>query len=108
MKLSKKTFQLGRGLKLFCGKLSFMAVSAVVYADTALAAGKNDEAMKGMVDSAKSIFGGSGTQIVLNMGGVAAIMYALIGGFRIGPLIGGIGLLIFNALYFGYLNTLFA
>lgn len=82
-------------------------LSTLVWAESALAVKNNAKALKAMSDTSKTIFQGDLLNIAINAGGFAAIVYALLGGLKIGPLVAGIGLLIFNALWQAYTGSYF-
>ncbi len=87
--------------------ISMAILSSLVAFESALAAKDNDAAMKTIVTSSKSIFQGDLLQVALTGGGLMAIIYSLMSGLKVAPLLGGIGLIAFQAIYNGYITSYF-
>jgi hypothetical protein len=89
--------------------LSFglVLLTALITSNAVLAAGDNSAALKAMADSASAMFQGDLIRIAINGGGLAAIVYSIIGGFKPGPFLGGIGLIVFYALFRTYTTSFF-
>jgi hypothetical protein len=101
----KKLKQLKNNYKKY---YPLMLVAILLAADSAFAAGDNKAAIKAMADSATSMFQGDLIRIAINGGGLAAIIYSIVGGFKPGPFLGGIGLIVFYALFTTYTASFFA
>ena len=84
-----------------------MILTTLVWAESAMAARDNNKALKAMADTSKNIFQGDLLNMAINGGGLAAIVYSLLGGLKMGPLLCGIGLLIFNAIWQSYTGAYF-
>lgn len=75
---------------------------------SAFAMKDNAAALKDMADTADKFFNGDLMKIAINGGGLAAVIFSIIGGFKPGPFLGGLALLIFYGLYSAYTTKLFA
>lgn len=95
-------------LKKYYTKVSTMViVSSFIAFDSAFAAKDNAAAMKSVVSSSQSMFQGDLLQVALTAGGLGAIIYSIMSGLKVGPLLGGVGLIAFQAIYNGYINSFF-
>jgi len=83
------------------------ALIATLLVSNAALAGDNTTAIKAMADSASAMFQGDLIRIAITGGGLAAIVYSIVGGFKPGPFLGGIGLIVFYALFTTYTKSFF-
>lgn len=83
------------------------ALIAASLVSNAALAGDNTTAIKAMADSASAMFQGDLIRIAITGGGLAAIVYSIVGGFKPGPFLGGIGLIVFYALFTTYTKSFF-
>jgi predicted class III extradiol MEMO1 family dioxygenase len=93
----------------YYNKASMLVLTSSLFVyDVANAATKdNAAAMKKLVETSDSIFAGDLLQVALTIGGVGAMTWSMISGFRAAPLIGGFGIIAFNLLYSTYLKSYF-
>lgn len=100
-------FKYSKALKLgacaLC--LSLLIVPESTFADT----GVNGTAgLDGMVKEAESIFNNKLMKMAITASGLGSIGYSIFGGFRIAPLLTGIGIIAFQILYSSYIKGAFA
>lgn len=88
-------------------KLILFFLPFLVMASAFAAGGDTTTAMNTMAEKAVKIFDGPMLKIAVNGSGIASIVYSILGGFKPGPFIGGILLLIFHALFSAYTKTVF-
>jgi len=85
--------------------LGLFAISIIVLPPIANAAGIDGMAgIDELVKQSDDLFNGKLMKITINAVGLGAIVWAFIGGFKIMPLLVGIGIIAFQALYSTYVK----
>lgn len=85
--------------------LGWFAISLIVLPQIASAAGIDGMAgIDELVTQSDDLFNGKLMKITINAVGLGAIVWAFIGGFKIMPLLVGIGIIAFQALYSSYVK----
>ena len=80
-------------MKITIKRIVLLSIPLLIAA-SAFAANDSTKAMNDMATKAVSLFEGPLLKVAINASGFASIVYSIIGGFKPGPFIGGILLLI--------------
>lgn len=93
------------GSRNFKACLGWVAISVIVLPQIANAAGIDGMAgIDELVKQSDDLFNGKLMKITINAVGLGAIVWAFIGGFKFMPLLVGIGIIAFQALYSTYVK----
>ena len=89
--------------------LGWFAISILLFPQIASAAGIDGMAgIDELVKQSDELFNGKLMKITINAVGLGAIVWSFIGGFKIMPLLVGIGIIAFQALYGTYVKKVLA